>query len=175
MNLTLIAALAANRVIGRNGDLPWRLPDDLKRFKRLTLGKTVLMGRKTWDSLGRPLPDRDNWVLSRDEAFKPVGATVFATLDQALNAAQNRELMVIGGAELYRQTLAIATRLELTEVQADIDGDTWFPSFDTADWIETASATHAVDERHAFPFRFVTFERSSEVGAKLEPFAAALL
>ncbi len=162
MNLTLIAALAANRVIGRNGDLPWRMPDDLKRFKRLTLGKTVLMGRKTWDSLGRPLPDRDNWVLSRDGAFKPVGATVFATLDQALNAAQNRELMVIGGAELYRQTLAIATRLELTEVQTDVDGDTWFPAFDAADWIETDSATHAVDERHAFPFRFVTFERRPE-------------
>jgi dihydrofolate reductase len=159
MNLTLIAALAANRTIGRDGDLPWRLPDDLKRFKRLTVGKTVLMGRKTWDSLGRPLPDRDNWVLSRDPAFKPEGATVFATLDQALNAAQGRALMVIGGAELYRQTLPLASRLELTEVQAEVDGDTWFPAIDRADWIETAAEPHAVDQRHPLPFRFVTLDR----------------
>lgn len=159
MNLTLIAALAANRTIGRDGDLPWRLPDDLKRFKRLTVGKTVLMGRKTWDSLGRPLPDRDNWVLSRDPAFKPAGATVFATLDQALNAAQGRALMVIGGAQLYRQTLPLASRLELTEVQAEVDGDTWFPAFDLADWIETAAEPHVADERHPLPFRFVTLDR----------------
>lgn len=159
MNLTLIAALAANRIIGRDGDLPWRLPDDLKRFKRLTVGKTVLMGRKTWVSLGRPLPDRDNWVLSRDNTFKPVGATVFGTLDQALNAAQHRELVVIGGAELYRQTLHLATRLELTEVQSEVDGDTWFPAVDPADWTETASEAHAVDERHVLPFRFVTLDR----------------
>jgi len=159
--LTLIAALAQNRVIGRDGDLPWRLPDDLKRFKRLTVGKIVLMGRKTWVSLGRPLPDRDNWVLSRDPAFKPVGATVFASLDQALNAAQGRELMVIGGAELYRQTLSMATRLELTEVQAEVDGDTWFPALDPAEWIEVAAESHAADERHALPFRFVTLDRTT--------------
>jgi len=159
MNLTLIAALAANRTIGRDGDLPWRLPDDLKRFKRLTVGNIVLMGRKTWVSLGRPLPDRDNWVLSRDPTFKPEGATVFATLDQALNAAQGRALMVIGGAELYRQTLPLASRLELTEVQAEVDGDTWFPAIDRADWIETAAEPHVADERHPLPFRFVTLDR----------------
>lgn len=159
MSLTLIAALAQNRVIGRDGDLPWRLPDDLKRFKRLTVGKIVLMGRKTWVSLGRPLPDRDNWILSRDPDFKPAGATVFATLDQALNAGQGRELMVIGGAELYRQTLSLATRLELTEVQAEVDGDTWFPAVDPTEWIETASEAHAADERHALPFRFMTLDR----------------
>lgn len=157
--LTLIAALAQNRVIGRDGDLPWRLPDDLKRFKRLTIGKTVLMGRKTWVSLGRPLPDRDNWVLSRDPAFKPAGATVFATLDQALNAAQGRELVVIGGAELYRQTLSLATRLELTEVQAEVAGDTWFPAVDPAEWIETNAEARVADERHTLSFRFVTLER----------------
>ena len=157
--LTLIAALAQNRVMGRDGDLPWRLPDDLKRFKRLTVGKTVLMGRKTWVSLGRPLPDRDNWVLSRDPAFKSVGVTVFATLDQALNAGQGRELMVIGGAELYCQTLGIATRLELTEVQAEVDGDTWFPAFDPAEWVEVAAESRAADGRHALPFRFVTLDR----------------
>ncbi len=157
--LILIAALAENRVIGRDGDLPWRLPDDLKRFKRLTVGKTVLMGRKTWDSLGRPLPDRDNWVLSRDPMFKPAGATVFATLDQALNAGQGRELVVIGGAELYRQTLPLATRLELTEVQAEVDGDTRFPEIDRRAWQQIACEEHAADERHAHALRFVSLQR----------------
>ncbi|WP_293388880.1 dihydrofolate reductase [Nevskia sp.] len=157
--LTLIAALAQNRVIGRDGDLPWRLPDDLKRFKRLTVGKTVLMGRKTWVSLGRPLPDRDNWVLTRDAAFKPTGATVFASLDQALNAGQGRELVVIGGAELYRQTLPLATRLELTEVLAEVDGDTLFPAIDLAQWQTITSEAHPADERHAHAFRFVSLQR----------------
>ncbi len=157
--LILIAALAENRVIGRDGDLPWRLPDDLKRFKRLTVGKTVLMGRKTWVSLGRPLPDRDNWVLSRDPTFKPAGATVFATLDQALNAGQGRELVVIGGAELYRQTLPLATRLELTEVLAEIDGDTRFPEIDRRAWQQIACEEHAADERHAHALRFVSLQR----------------
>lgn len=159
MSLILIAARAANGIIGRDGDLPWRLPDDLKRFKRLTVGRTVLMGRKTWDSLGRPLPDRDNWVLSRDPAFKPAGATVFATLDQALNAAQGRELMIIGGAELYRQTLPLADRVELTEVLAEVDGDTCFPDVDPAIWQEAGREDHAADERHAWPFRFVSLTR----------------
>lgn len=158
-DLTLIAALASNRVIGRDGDLPWRLPDDLKRFKRLTVGKTVLMGRKTWVSLGRPLPDRDNWVLSRDPAFKPAGATVFATLEQALEAGQGRELVVIGGAELYRQTLAVATRLELTEVLAEVDGDTRFPDIDRRAWQQIACEEHAADERHVHAFRFVSLQR----------------
>lgn len=159
MNLTLIVARARNGVIGRDGDLPWRLPDDLKHFKQLTVGKTVLMGRKTWLSLGRPLPDRDNWVLSRDPGFKPAGATVFATLDQALNAAQGRALVIIGGADLYRQTLPLADRLELTEVLAEVDGDTRFPDLVADDWLELASEDHPVDDRHALPFRFVTLTR----------------
>ncbi|WP_022975652.1 dihydrofolate reductase [Nevskia ramosa] len=161
--LTLIAALAQNRVIGRDGDLPWRLPDDLKRFKRLTVGKTVLMGRKTWVSLGRPLPDRDNWVLTRDATFKPAGATVFASLDQVLNAGQGRELVVIGGAELYRQTLPLATRLELTEVLAEVEGDTLFPAIDAAQWQTIASEAHPADERHVHAFRFVTLQRSKTI------------
>jgi len=159
--LVLIAALAQNRVIGRDGDLPWRLPDDLKRFKRLTVGKTVLMGRKTWVSLGRPLPDRDNWVLTRDPVFVAPGATVFGTLDQALNAAQGRELVVIGGAELYRQILPFATRLELTDVLAEVAGDTYFPSLDDTQWRQTAVEDHAADDRHALPFRFVTLVRKA--------------
>lgn len=161
--LTLIAAVARNGVIGRDGALPWRLPEDLKRFKRLTVGKTVLMGRKTWDSLGRPLPERANWVLSRDPSFRPEGASVFAALDQALRAAQGRELVVIGGAELYRQTLPLATHLELTEVEAEVDGDTRFPDYDPAEWPVLAEEAHAADERHALAYRFVTRVRRAPV------------
>lgn len=155
------------RLIGRDNGLPWRLPDDLRQFKRLTVGKTVLMGRKTWDSLGRPLPERDNWVLSRDPGFAPAGARVFATLDAALAAPRDGELMVIGGAELYRQTLPLAQRLYLTEVDADLgDGDAWFPDFDRSQWRELAAEAHAIDERHAYPFRFVTLERRALAAAQ---------
>ncbi|HET8883774.1 MAG TPA: dihydrofolate reductase [Solimonas sp.] len=193
-SLSLVVAMDENRLIGRANGLPWRLPDDMKQFKRITLGHTVLMGRKTWDSLGRPLPERDNWVLTRERAFAAAGARVFHDLDDALAAyeierlaltppsasltappspaAQARgigrpsagdvqgELMVIGGADLYRQTLPHAQRIYLTEVQARIaDGDAWFPDFDRTQFRETASEAHAADERHAYPFRFVTLER----------------
>jgi dihydrofolate reductase len=161
--IVLIAAVARNGVIGRDGALPWRLPEDLKRFKRLTVGKTVLMGRKTWDSLGRPLPERANWVLTRDASFKPEGASVFGTLDEALNAARGRELVVIGGAELYRQTLHLATRLELTEVEAEVAGDTHFPDYDPAQWPVVHDEPHAADERHALAYRFVTRVRRAAV------------
>ncbi len=158
-SLSLIVAMDRNRLIGRNGDLPWRLPNDLKHFKRTTLGKTILMGRKTWDSLGRPLPERQNWVLTRDRGFAAAGARVFHDLDAALAAHGPGELMVIGGAELYRQTLSRADRLYLTEVRAEVEGDAWFPEFDRAAWRETASEAHPADEKHAWPYRFVTLER----------------
>ena len=157
--LSLIVACDENRLIGRGGGLPWRLPNDLKHFKALTLGKTVLMGRKTWDSLGRPLPQRDNWVLTRDAAFAAPGARVFTALDQALAAHPAGELMVIGGAELYRQTLPQAQRLYLTRVHTREQGDTWFPAYDTARFHETAREDHPADERHAYPYSFVTLER----------------
>jgi dihydrofolate reductase len=157
--LSLIVAMDEQRLIGRAGALPWRLPEDLKHFKRLTLGKTVLMGRKTWDSLGRPLPQRENWVLTRDAGFQAEGARAFASLDAALAAHPAGELMVIGGAELYRQTLAHAQRLYLTEVHATLEGDTWFPDFDRTQWIERVRERHEADERHAYVYSFVTLDR----------------
>lgn len=163
--LVLIAAMAENRVIGRDGDLPWRLPEDLKRFKRLTLGKTILMGRKTWVSLGRPLPERQNWVLTRDAAFRPDGASVFADLPAALAAHGDGELTIIGGADLYRQTLPMATRLELTLVHGNVDGDARFPAFDPAEWTETFRERHPADERHALPYSFVTLVRKPAAAA----------
>lgn len=151
-------AMDQGGLIGRAGQLPWRLPNDLKHFKQLTLGKTVLMGRKTWDSLGRPLPQRENWVLSRDDSFRPEGARVFADLDAALRAAP-AGLVVIGGGELYRQALPLAKILYLTEVHARLEGDAWFPPLDRSQWRETAREDHPADDRHAYPYSFVTLER----------------
>jgi dihydrofolate reductase len=149
-----------NRLIGAGGKLPWRLPNDLKYFKAVTLGKVVLMGRKTWDSLGRPLSGRENWVLSRAAGFRPDGARVFATLEDALDAARHREVMVIGGAELYRQALPQADRIYLTRVHAKLAGDTWFPEFELGNWREIDREDHPADERHAHAYSFVTLDRN---------------
>lgn len=162
MPICLIAAVGDNGLIGREGQLPWRLPEDLKRFRRLTLGKTILMGRKTFDSLGKPLDGRDNWVLTRDAAWTaPAGVRVFHRLQDALDAHAEGEMMVIGGAELYRQTLPFADRLELTEVHASLDGETYFPSFDRKQWREAARENHPNDGRHAFAYSFVTLIRAT--------------
>jgi dihydrofolate reductase len=157
--LTLVVAVAENGVIGRDGDLPWRLPEDLKHFRRLTLGNTVLMGRKTFESLGKPLADRANWVLTRDPGYAPAGATVFRDLDAALAAQPQGELLVIGGAELYRQTLPLARRLELTRVHAHVAGDTQFPPLDPTQWRQAAREDRPADERHAYAYSFLTLER----------------
>jgi len=161
--LSLIAALDRQGAIGRNNDLPWRLPDDLKRFKALTLGKPVLMGRKTAQSLGRALPGRCNLVLTRSGQVPFDGMQAVASLEQALAMAGELgapELCVIGGAEVYALTLARAQALYLTHVEIVVDGaDTWFPIFDSAEWVETARTPHAVDERHRFGFAFVDYRR----------------
>jgi dihydrofolate reductase len=155
----LIAALGRNRVIGIDGRLPWRLPDDLARFKALTLGHPVLMGRKTWDSLGRPLPGRENRVLSRDPAFAPAGAQRFGDLATALAApAPKGVVWVIGGGELYAQCLPMADSLYLTEVADAPDGDARFPELPPGEWVELSREPHAVDARHAVAFDFVLLE-----------------
>ncbi len=148
-----------NGLIGRKGQLPWRLPEDLKHFRRLTLGKTVLMGRKTWDSLGKPLEGRRNWVLSRDPSFRAAGCEVFGTLEAALLAHREGELVVIGGAELYRQALPHVQTVHLTRVHARVDGDTRFAAWNAAEFRQTAVADHPADVRHAHAYSFVTLER----------------
>lgn len=157
--LSLVVAMDQNRLIGRNGHLPWRLPEDLKHFRRLTLGKTVLMGRKTFESMGKPLEQRQNWVLSRDARFRPDGCRVFADLESALMAHPEGELMVIGGAEIYRQALPLAQRIYLTQVRASVDGDTRFPELPPGRFRETDRQDHPADARHAHPYSFVTLER----------------
>ena len=162
--LVVIAALDRNRAIGRGNALPWHLPDDLKRFKALTLGKPVLMGRKTAESLGRALPKRRNLVLTRSGRVPFDGMEAVASLDeaQALAVAYGvDELCVIGGGELYASALPLASRLHLTHVDTAVEGaDAFFPAFDVADWRVLSREAHAADDRHAFAFEFVADERA---------------
>jgi dihydrofolate reductase len=156
--ITLILAVADNGVIGRNGAIPWRISDDLKRFKQLTLGKPVVMGRKTWDSLPKkPLPERTNIVVTRQPGWKGEGAIAASSLDDALaQAAQAAEVMVIGGAEIYRAALAKAQRIELTEVHRPFEGDALF-SFERDAWREMAREEHATQD--GLSFSYVTLTR----------------
>ncbi len=154
-----IVAMADNGVIGRDNGLPWRLPDDLKRFKALTMGHALLMGRRTYDSIGRALPGRRNLVLTRDPLWQASGCEGVTSLDTARARTGSETLFVIGGAEVFALCWPIVGRLELTEVRADVEGDTILEGFDRRDWREIAREKHAADERHAFPFDFATFVR----------------
>lgn len=157
--VTLVVAMARNNVIGRDNGLPWqRLPEDLKHFKTVTLGKPVLMGRKTFDSIGKPLPGRTNFVLTRDRDWKADGVVVVHSVSEALTAAS---ISGIGGAEIYRLLLPLATRIYLTRIDADLPGDTVFPPIDPSEWKETVSRTFAADERNAYNMTFVTLERQA--------------
>lgn len=160
MRVSLVVAMSENRVIGRDNDLPWRLPADLAHFKRLTLGKPIIMGRKTYESIGRPLPGRQNIVLTRDESFQAPGCDICLGLDQAMAVAGSaEEVMIIGGAALYETLLERADRIYLTEVHARIEGDTWFPELDASDWKEVSREAHGADERNSLDYSFVTLDR----------------
>lgn len=163
MRLTLIAALDRHRAIGQDGGLPWHLPEDLRRFKALTLGKPVLMGRKTAESLGRALPERRNLVLTRSGRVPFSGMEAVGSLAQALAAAAPAsELCVIGGGEVFALTLPLAQALHLTWVETEVDrADAYFPAFAPDDWREVARVAHPADARHAFGFTFVDYVRAS--------------
>jgi dihydrofolate reductase len=152
--------MAGNRVIGREGGLPWRLPDDVRHFKRLTLDHTVIMGRKTFEEIRRPLANRRNVVISRNPAFRPAGVTVVPSLAEALAlGATEEEVFVIGGGEIYRLALPLADTLYLTVVHADVEGDTTFPPFEADAWVLEHEEHHPADDRHAHPFTFRTYRR----------------
>lgn len=160
--IALIAAVAANGVIGRDNSLPWRLPDDLKRFKALTLGHPMIMGRKTWESLGRPLPGRRHIVVTRDRGYHAAGVETAHSLAEAVTACDEADtVFVIGGGEMYALALAegLADILYLTEVRAEVAGDTCFPEFDRAGFVECEREHHAVNDKHALAFDFVTYQR----------------
>ena len=160
--LSLILARADNGVIGRQNALPWHLPDDLKHFKGLTLDHAILMGRKTWDSIGRPLPRRRSLVLSRDPQLRLDGAEVFADLNSALAAVDGEPIFVIGGAALFVETLPMASDLHLTRVHADVDGDVMLEDLDLTSWQRLSATLHPRDARHAHPFTIEHWRRRSD-------------
>ena len=153
--------MSANRVIGRDNKMPWHLSADLKRFRTLTMNAPILMGRKTFESIGKPLDGRTNLILSKNPNYQPEGCLVFDSLKTALNAAQNygEELFIIGGATLYERALPLANRLYLTDIEAEFEGDTFFPEFDFNDWNEIACERIIDDIKVNFTYRFLTLEK----------------
>ncbi len=158
--IALIAALSKNHVIGKDNQLPWTLPNDLQHFKSLTLHKPIVMGRKTFESIGRPLPKRRNIIITRQKDFQVQGGEVFHSMDSALTALQDEaEIMIIGGATLYQQTLAKADILYLTIVDTEIAGDAFFPEWNSNEWKILSEEKHDADEQHAFAYTFLTLAR----------------
>lgn len=165
MIISAIAALSKNRVIGKDNDLPWRLPDDMKFFMETTKGHHVIMGRKNYDSLHKkfkPLPNRTNIVITHQKNYQAPGCIILNTLEPALEIAQKNgemECFIIGGAEIYKLAMPFTTRLYLTEIDAHIEGDTYFPDFTPEDWKEISRIYHPADERHHYAFDFVIYDR----------------
>ena len=159
--IVLIAALAKNRVIGIDNKLPWRLPDDLQHFKKLTLGHSIVMGRKTWESLPGVLPDRRHIVITRDKNYTSENAEIVHSIEEAISLVPEQQpVFVVGGANLYQQLIHTADRMELTLVDAEPEGDAFFPEWDKQQWQEVSREHHAADERHRFAFDFLRLQRS---------------
>jgi dihydrofolate reductase len=163
---TIVVAVSRNGIIGRDGDMPWRQSSDLKRFKAMTLGKPVIMGRKTFQSIGKPLPGRPNIIITRDESFSPEGVTVVHSLSEAIDAASRLatesgvdEICILGGGEIYRQAIGLADRLLITHVEAEVDGDTSFPAIDPALWQVDSELAVPAGEKDTYPTRFVSYFR----------------
>ena len=158
--ITFVVAMSENRVIGRDNGLPWNLPADLRHFKRTTMGKPVLMGRKTFEAIGRALPGRRNIVVSTAPGFEAPGCETATSIDEALAlVAGDAEIMVIGGASFYEQLLPKADRIHLTLVHATLEGDAWFPQLDPSQWREIRREDHPADERNDYPYSFLVYER----------------
>ena len=160
MKLSIIVAMTRNRVIGRDNDMPWHLPAELQHFKKVTMGKPIVMGRRTFDSIGRVLPGRKNIVISRDRNFLFAGVTVVHGFEQAVRAAGSaEELMIIGGANLYRQTLDQVERLYITLIHVDLEGDTYFPELNEEDWVQMEKVRREPDEQNEYAMTFLVLER----------------
>ena len=156
--ISLIAAMANNRVIGKDNEMPWHLPADLAHFKAITLGKPIIMGRKTYESIGRPLPGRKNIVISRNNSYTLEGCETVSSLEKAMELVSDvEELMIIGGGYLYSQTLSQADRLYLTFIDLDVDGDTQFPEFEHLELTEVKREKHLKDEKNPYDYQFVDF------------------
>ena len=161
MSISLIVAASTNNVIGVRGEMPWHISEDLRRFRKLTTGKSVVMGRKTFDAIGRPLPERRNIVITRDPEFTAPGCDIAASPDVAIElAGESAEIMVIGGSQIYAALLPRARRIYLTRVHAHIDGDTYFPALDESDWRLACCEEHAANAARRYGFAFMTYDRS---------------
>ena len=161
MQLSIIVAMNKNQVIGKNGTLPWHISSDLKNFKKITMGKPILMGRKTHESIGKPLPGRENIILTENQNYLSAGCVVKNTLDEALLYCENAsEVMVMGGATLYEQTLNKAEKLYITEiVDTSVDGDIFFPEYDRSQWLEISRDSFKADENNEYDYNFTVLER----------------
>ncbi|HEV8656462.1 MAG TPA: dihydrofolate reductase [Candidatus Limnocylindria bacterium] len=158
--ISFVVAYDRKRTIGKDNKIPWRLPDDMRRVRQLTVGKPLIMGRRTWESIGRPLPERTSIVLTRDRAFQCDGCLIARTPDEALKlAGAAPEIIVFGGAGVFEDFLPRADRIYLTEVDADVGGDTFFPPLDPGEWEVVEAVEHPADERHAYDFSFLTLDR----------------
>lgn len=161
MTITLIAAAAENNALGKDNRMLWHLPDDFKRFKALTTGHHIIMGRKTLESMGRPLPNRTNIVITRQKDYRAEGCIIAHSLEEALALCpQNDEVYIIGGGEIYRQAIDKADTIELTRVHTTIDADAYFPEIDPAGWKKEATVFHPKDEKHALAFTFESYIRT---------------
>lgn len=163
-HLSILVAMAKNRVIGKNNALPWQLPPDLKRFKQLTMGHHIVMGRKTYESIGRPLPGRTSIIITRQTDYQAPGAIVVASIDQALKVSSegqeiDQEIFVIGGAEIYQQALELCQRIYITEIQQEFDGDTLFPELNQQEWREISREKHRLNDGGGFEYHFVVLDR----------------
>ncbi|MFD1199494.1 dihydrofolate reductase [Brucella gallinifaecis] len=164
--VSIVVAASENNVIGRDNDMPWKLSTDLKRFKALTLGKPVIMGRRTWESIGRPLPGRPNLVVSRDTAFKAEGASVVNSLEAAIELGRKLatesgvdEICIIGGGKIYAQALPLVDQVHLTRILATIDGDTFFPAIDSEIWQQVSLEEVPAGEKDSHPTRYIRYDR----------------
>ncbi len=157
--ISLIVAAARNNAIGKGNTLPWSLPNDLKHFRDLTAGHAVIMGRKTFESIGRPLPKRRNIVITRQDDYRPEGVEVVNSLDEALRRAGEGEAFVIGGGEIFKQSLPLADRVYLTRVEADVEGDAFFPALDPTEWDEISREAGTVDDKNILSHTFLVLQR----------------
>ncbi len=164
MKLAVIVATDERGLIGKENDLPWKLSADLQYFRKVTMGKPLIMGRLTHESIGRPLPGRKNIILTSDQDYRAQGCIVTHSIQQALDACEGAlEVMVMGGASLYKQCLPLADIIYLTQVHASLEGDTWFPDWDKGQWHEVSRQSHLADEKNEYPYSFIVYERDKNL------------
>jgi len=167
--LSLVCAMDSNRLIGKANALPWHLPAELKHFKQTTMGKPIVMGRKTWETIGRALPGRQNIVVTRNRAYRVEGCTVVQSFEEAMDKAVGEEVMIIGGGQLYRQALPLADRLILTLVDCEPEADTWFPEWQHSEWRQTSLRSESADERNPYAYQVIEWIRMDSCGISPAP------